>query len=218
MTTIYLFPDFIGHPINFTRCFNVLRKHADVHCLNYSELWPYVGIDDLVFKVKCNILASPTIFIAFSFGGLVAESLRKAYPIDFNDTFLLCIDTKVTTNVFRDDLHSLFNSYLDFVGNREVIEFLIENNEINLDAIIHNMEIYRGIKSLSINGNCLYLNSITNITKQIPPLLGHNTTTHDIDEDHHKILMSNAFLSNLEDYLQHIWRYHESESLHKKIS
>jgi thioesterase domain-containing protein len=141
--TIWLLPDFIGHPL----CFSVLaaRLEGRVRQVSYHRYWPYAGIADLARAVAEDWPgAAPDWIVGYSFGGLVGCELASLMQQrdDGAATRLLLVDSRLGSSCGGATALAQLVGSDAFSLLLDKIELLATLGEVDRDCVEANLRFF----------------------------------------------------------------------------
>lgn len=146
--TIWLLPDFIGHPLCFSAFAAKLTDRASLRHVNYHAYWPYLSIADLASAVADDWDGpAPQWLVGYSFGGLVGFELaallgkRTLAP----SPRLLLIDSRLGNEGGATTLTRLVGSDA-YVQLSKKIDALAALGEVERACVDANLAIFSGYR------------------------------------------------------------------------
>ncbi|AXE28758.1 hypothetical protein DK842_01795 [Chromobacterium phragmitis] len=146
--TIWLLPDFIGHPLCFSALAARLEGRAEARLVSYHRYWPYDGIAGLARAVAEDWHGpEPDWLVGYSFGGLVGCELASLLRERGEAPRLLLVDSRLGSagGGGATALAQLVGS--DAYGQlRHKIELLAALGEVDRDCVEANLRLFPGYR------------------------------------------------------------------------
>jgi hypothetical protein len=143
-TTIWLLPDFIGHPLCFAALAASLDCQAEMRLVSYHRYWPYRGIADLARAVVEDWHGpAPDWVVGYSFGGLVGfEATCLLQRGDGGAPRLLLVDSQLTSSGGGATSLAQLVGVAAFGRLLDKIELLAALGEVERDCVEANLRFF----------------------------------------------------------------------------